>query len=126
MTLVLAFSPVSIKAEENLKKAVSETSPTLGFRISEVALKNLGVAMFKIPSPSSVYIPASSFVYFQDNVGIYRVRDGWFKLIVLKSVNPKGITLRVDGGDFRPNDLIVLKGAALLRVTEMDAFGGEG
>src|SRR5690349_2921574 len=57
--------------------AVLEADPDQGFRLSEKAMKALGVEL----EPLSDALPLESVVRFKDESGVYRWREGWFKLV---------------------------------------------
>jgi hypothetical protein len=122
-----ADEPTSAK-ESNVRAgshlAVEAANLTSGFRLNEKAKKNIGVV--HQPLGSSPYtLPASCLVYFGDQVGVYRFRQGWFKLVSI-SIDKKGPgnSVTFSGGAFQAGDEVAVQGAALLRVTEMDVFGG--
>lgn len=98
----------------------------IGIRLSDQAIQRLGIQTHKIAT-LPLKIPRSSLVFFQEDIGVYRLRKGWFKLVELKnfSPSPTGIHfIPTDSAEFKIGDHIVVSGAALLRVAELDAFGG--
>lgn len=104
-------------------KAVTEADPDQGLKLSEktiqlfeVATKPLGAFPFSVP--------ISSLVYYQEEIGVYRLRDGWFKLIEVKLLSKSGKQAMLESSDLMSADQIVIQGAALLRVAELDAFNG--
>ena len=112
----------SIRAGPNM--AVLEANLKDGFRLAEKAKKVIGLKTENLKSnPYSV--PANSLVYYGDKVGIYRLRDGWFKLIEIKVIGKNGSQSTISTNEFKEGDQIAVEGVALLRVSEMDAFGGE-
>lgn len=66
-------------------------------------------------------IPKSALVFYQDKIGVYRLRDGWFKLVPV-TFNSQ---LLPQSKDLRSDDQIVTQAMGLLRVAELDAFSGE-
>ena len=99
--------------------AVQEASLKDGFKLSEKAKEVIGVKV-KSLGARPFNVPTSALVFHGDKVGVYRFRDGWFKLI---EVQRSGSS--VSSSELRENDQIAIQGVALLRVSEMDAFGGE-
>ncbi len=95
-------------------KAILETSATGEFRLSDKAIRTIGLVMQPIQSASET-IPESALVHSLDKMGVYRFRKGWFKFIPLETRS----------AELASGDQIVVQGVALLRVAEMDAFGGE-
>lgn len=106
-------------------KAVLEADPKKGFRLSEAAAQRIGVKLAKVTSvPAKV--PPQAIVRIKDEIGVYRVRDGWFKLV---HGEVEGSVFRPEKeGDLRVDDQIAVSGIGLLRIAELDAFssGEEG
>lgn len=90
-------------------KAILEASAERGMKLSEKALKRLGVKTAKLASPSR--IPKSALVQSAEETSVFVVREGWFK--------------RVHADDLKGGETIVIAGAPLLRVAELDVLGGE-
>lgn len=90
-------------------KAILEASAERGMKISEKALKRLGVKTAKLAGSSR--IPKSALVQSAEETSVFVVRDGWFK--------------RVHADDLKGGEIIVVAGAPLLRVAELDVLGGE-
>lgn len=113
-----------LPAETPSSKAVEETSEKLGFRLSQIAQKTIGLATEPVTSSGDHMFRNESLVRFQDKVGVYRLRDGWFKLvegtIILKKAGQKVFRCSEIG----PGDGLVIQGTALLRVADMEAFAG--
>ena len=118
---ILPVLPISASAEERPGKAVFLTSPESGMKISEKALKNIEVKLMKF-SPAQAF-PVESIVRFQDQTGVYRVRQGWFKLVPVQFKNTNERRVSIQSKDLQAGDEIAVHGADLLRVSEMDAFG---
>ena len=119
---ILLFS-IDSSAEERPGKAVYETSAELGMRLGDKPLKNIEVKTIPYSSLSNQVIPIESLVHFQDQIGIYRLRDGWFKLIKIQIIKKKEKLVTVRTKELQEKDEVVIHGADLLRVAEMDAFG---
>ncbi len=113
----------AVHAEERPGKAVYETSSEQGMKLTEKALKNIEVKTIKIVSNQDNPLPLDGIVRFQDQVGVYRLRRGWFKLILVQLEKRDGQQVVVRSKDLQPDDEIVIQGAGLLRVAEMDASG---
>ena len=130
LPFLLIVLVANVRSEENSgpvdsEKGVLEAVPEKGIRLSEKALKTLEISAAPLDGASSHRIPTTALVYYQDHVGVYRLRNGWYKLIEVKieDKSPKSTLVRSAG--LKPDDEIVVTGVALLRVAEMDAFGGE-
>lgn len=102
--------------------AVTAADKHTGLQLSPEALKTLGLKTQPLPATS--LLPKSAIVAFKDETGVYRLRDGWYKLVE-GNIQPQGNLIRFtprDKSDLRPGDHVAVEGAPLLRVTELDAF----
>lgn len=107
-------------------KSIEAANRKEGIKLSQKAISTLGLEVKKVNSGSPFQLPVSSLVYFQDEVGVYRLRNGWFKLLEGKVRTRKETIAIVEISDLLPSDEVVVKGVPLLRVTELEAFGGSG
>ncbi len=107
------------------KKAVPETSKTDGFRLSEKATRTISLVTKPIVSAPEFTIPVRALVHSLDLLGIYRLRNGWYKLVPIEVVRKKESELTVRSHEIKADtDRVVTNGIELLRATEMEAFGG--
>jgi hypothetical protein len=90
-------------------KAVLEASAERGLKLADKALKRLGIKTAKLASPTR--IPKSALVQAAEETSVFVAREGWFK--------------RVHADDLKGGELIVVEGAPLLRVAELDVLGTE-
>lgn len=102
--------------------AVTAADPERGLQLSPEALQTLKIGSVSVPANG--VIPKSAIVTFKDEVGVYRLRDGWFKLVEgsAKNRNTGVVFIPHRSSDFRSGDSVVVHGAPLLRVAELDAF----
>lgn len=111
--------------EAEQMKAVSETSSENGFKLLPNALKNIGVVTGLIKTTSGIHtVPKSALIHSLNQLVVYRFREGWFKLIPIKLVSTKLDQISFLCSDIRAGDEVAIKGGALLRVADMEAFGG--
>lgn len=122
-SMIMAFSIGAI-SEKREGKAVYEMSSDLGIKLTEKAIINIEVKSSKIDANNQLKIPSDALVYFQDQIGVYRLRDGWYKLIPIKVLKKDGNSVAIQKSEFKAGDEVVIHGADLLRVSEMDALGG--
>lgn len=101
--------------------AVTAADEHDGIRLSEKAVEAMGI---KTSPYEGGPIPDSAFVFYQDRVGVYRLREGWFKLVPLPASNQEGSGVPASG-DLKAGDQLVVQGKGLLRAAELDAFSGE-
>ena len=126
LLLVCVFS---VRAEEmsgtpDSGKGVLEASLEKGIRLSEKAAATLEIKSVPLNGNSSHKIPTAALVYSHGQVGAYLLRDGWYKLVPVRIDNRSAKDVVIQSTDLKPKDHIVVEGVALLRVAEMDAFGG--
>jgi len=110
--LTACREPISEGHDAHGPQAVLESSPSEGFRLAPQALRTLGIETTPLKQGRIEEIPRSALVYYQDEVGVYRLRDGWFRLVPLDAPE-----------ELRPGDSVATQGAAYLRVTDMSLFG---
>lgn len=123
LTALLLVPLALANAEKRDGKAVYETSAEQGMKISDIGLRNIEVTLGKVPGSSSFNIPLTGLVYFQDNIGVYRLREGWFKLVKIKLKSKNADHALIESEDLSVGDQFAIHGADLLRVAELDAFG---
>ena len=99
-------------------KAIEEVDETKGFRLSEEAKETIGVKL-REPSESPLVIPKDALVVSLDKRGIYRYRNGFFKMLPVKieGEDKKTFTVAVNG--LKGGDKIAVGGVGLLRVTDI-------
>lgn len=128
--LLFTIKGFSEEAEEGKKgrvgpgKAVIEASEKEGLKLSEKALKNLELEFIKVSDKSSVVVPVSSLVHFQDFAAVYRERAGWFKMVEIEPIIHRS-SAHFTSKDILPGDRIVTKNPGLIRVIDLDVFGPE-
>ncbi|MBX3022770.1 MAG: efflux RND transporter periplasmic adaptor subunit [Bdellovibrionales bacterium] len=104
-------------------KAVIAADKDKGIKLSEKALKTLDLAFVQVQNPH-LSVPRSAMVYFQDFSAIYRLRDGWFRMVEVEpSINGEQATF--SSKDLKQGDQVVVRNGSLLRVVELDVFGPE-
>ena len=97
-----------------------------GLRLSEIAVKTFGIATKPIQGNGTFQVPTSSLVYFQDHMGVYRLKSGAYKLLLIQMVNRTSLDHLIRGEELKAGDVLVTAGASLLRVAEMQALYGSG
>ena len=115
--------PLYSHAEERVGKAVFETSAELGLKLTEKAIKNIEVKTSKLVVGSEFTVAPDSIVHYQNQVGVYRLRDGWYKLIKVQIIKKDERQVNIRSSELKAGDELVTHGGDLLRVAEMDAFG---
>jgi hypothetical protein len=132
-TLMLLFAQFSwemstaraMETTSQQEKAVTEASPEFGFKLSQSAIQNIGVETQATGrSAGKLTLPKSALVHSLNLLAVYRLREGWFKLVPINLVSQKGDLVTFLTANILDGDRIVIQGAALLRVAEMETFGG--
>lgn len=111
-------------------KGVLEATKENGFKLSEKAVIGLGVSTTMIGSSGSAFtVPMVALLSFQDEMGIYRFRNGFYKLVELKSADVKadasGKFFRISSAELKVGDHVADKGADMLRLADLNIWGGE-
>lgn len=87
--------------------AVTAADEHDGIKLSPKAIEVIGLKTAAYDGQ----VPASALVFYQNNSGVYRLKEDWFKLVPVSNL---GV-----------GDQIVIQGTGLLRVADLDAFSGE-
>lgn len=108
-------------------KAIIAVSKKDGFQLSKSAVKTLGLSYLPVSeSGKGIRLPASCAVYFLDEVGIYRLRNRWFKLIEVELVSNDSREVQIKTDELKSGDEVVKSGVPLLRAAELESQGGSG
>lgn len=104
-------------------KAVIAANEKEGFKLSEKAQQSLNLSFSKITS-SKISVPSDALISFQDFLAVYRLRNGWFRLIEVEP-RTQGQQATFTSKELNPGDQVVIANGGLLRVVELDIFGPE-
>lgn len=108
-------------------KAITAASKKDGIKLSDKAIQTLGLRYQQIKSEGAHKLPAKAVVYFQGEMGVYRLRNGFFKLIEEIALTSKTSTeVTVKTAQIKSGDQVVIDGVPLLRAAELEAWGGSG
>jgi len=102
--------------------AVTAADEHTGIQLSE---KAIALIQLKMETYGAQAISKNALVYYQDQVGVYRFRETWFKLIPVQILNREAEKVSILSADLKPGDQIVTQGTGLLRAAELDAFSSE-
>ena len=122
---LFAFLTGLCLAPVDKKKAVYETSEKDGFKVSVIGLQNLDVATQPVPADTKILVPYNALVFLKDKIGVYRLRGEWYKLVFVGYERKGSAEAIIRSKELATGDSVVVKGAALMRVAESNAFGGE-
>ena len=106
-------------------KAVLEASAERGLKLSEKAVKRLGIRTTRLAESGQYRVSIKALVYSQEEVGIYLLRDGWYKHVDVEVAGRERDFAVIQAKGLKAGDQIVVAGAPLLRVAELDVLGGE-
>lgn len=131
VALTLALVAARLPADEEQAsaavgpgKAVLEVSKDNAFRLSDAAVKRMGVRFVKFPGGAVVTLPTSALIDYQAETGIYRLRDGWLKRVDVSTIKRTETQADVKAAALAAGDRVVVAGTALVRVAELDIAGG--
>ncbi len=106
--------------------AITEANRKDGLKLSDKAIKTLELQYWSITSTQTHEIPSKAMVYFKDEAGVYRLRNGWFKLVETKPIRKSDTKVTLSTPELQAGDQIVINGVGLLRIAELEAWGGSG
>ena len=107
-------------------KAIVAASRKTGIQLSEKAVKSLGLSYTKLEGGSPFKVPLKCVVFFQKEVGIYRFKNGRYKLVEVELLSKTSTEATVKASELTSGDQIVKDGVPLLRAAELEAWGGSG
>lgn len=98
------------------------------FKLAPRAVKTMGieVQLLQMSSGDTIQIPSSALVFFQDEVGVYVLRDGWFRMVELNLIRRDGPVASIKTKDLKQGDQLVTSGVASLRIAHLEASGQGG
>ena len=125
LTIVqLAFASGAKDSETTveIKKdgAVTAFSKEDGFKLSDKAVKNLGVTFNTLSGSGPWMIPKSALVRIKHSTGVYRKWDGWITMVLVKVINQTNETVTIKSVDLQNQDKVAITGVTFLRMTEAD------
>ena len=109
------------------RKAITALSEKEGFQLSEKAQRRLNLRFLTLAQSAPYRVPAQALVYSQFELGVYRLRQGWFKFVHVEktsSPQPSDVSLSILSSELQAGDQIVIQGTGLVRAADLEAFGG--
>jgi hypothetical protein len=107
-------------------KAITAASKKDGIQLSDKASKTLGLTYVNVTGGGTFKVPFKSVVFFQDEAGIYRFKNGWHKMIEVEVVSRTATEVIIKTSELHSGDQIAKEGVPLLRAAELEAWGGSG
>ncbi len=99
-------------------KAILKVSEDKGFKLSEEAFKALDVKFMDIEK-ANFSITKNELVTYQNKMGIYRFRDGFFKFIPVTIKEQKKEQYLIHSPLLKEGDKIVTSPVGLIRITDV-------
>ena len=125
LTLLFLMATLALSSESQTHtKAILNYQAELGFQLSPLALKSIGIQSQPWEGSDRFVMSLKSLVFYRDEIGLYRERGHWLKLIRVKLLKKHPETAEIVCSTLKKGDRIVTEGIALLRVAELDAAGG--
>lgn len=100
--------------------AVTAFSKDDGFKLSDKAIKNLGVTFTTVSGKGPWMIPKSALVRVKHSTGVYRKWDGWITMVLVKVLKQTKETVTIKSIDLQDQDKVAITGVPFLRMTEAD------
>lgn len=107
-------------------KAITAANKKEGIQLSEKASKTLGLTYVEVTGSGTFKVPLKSVVFSQDEVGVYRFKDGWHKIIDVEFVSKTASEAVIKTSKLNSGDKLAKDGVPLLRAAELEAWGGSG
>ncbi|MEK2690301.1 hypothetical protein [Bdellovibrio sp. GT3] len=125
------FSSVSVTheapAESNRVgpgKAIEQFDAEQGFKMSEKAMKSLGVSFQSLAGKGPWQISKSALIQIKQSKAVYRRYDGWISMVLVNVVSESKDALVIKAIDLEPGDEIAVQGVSFLRMTDSDLNAG--
>ncbi|MBI2707627.1 MAG: hypothetical protein HYX35_04880 [Proteobacteria bacterium] len=122
--LTVGLVPLVYADSKDSGKAIIAASETLGFQLSKKASETIGIKIGLVEGNGNYTVPKQALVRFQNHIGIYRVRENWIKLILVRVKAETNSTYIIQTNDLQKADHVVIQGVPLLRIADLDAHGG--
>ena len=107
--------------------AVVAADPAHGIKLSDLTARTIGLTLMPIRQSGTILLPREAIVHSKDQIGVYRWRDGWLKLI-LGQITSDGELRRftpVKTGDLQSGDQVATGAVPIIRATDIYVFNAE-
>lgn len=105
-------------------KAIEAFDKEQGFKMSEKALKSLGVQFSPLHGSGPWLVPQTAIVHMKQSAGIYRRFEGWISLVLVKTEKNQNGIVSIRSEDLEAEDEVAISGSAFLRMTDADLNAG--
>lgn len=100
-------------------KAIVEIDEVKGLKLSKEAIESLSIKFEEYTATKKIKIAKKTLVTSKGQKGIYRFREGFFKLISIKIIKEESNYYLVSTSELDLGDKIVVSGVGLLRVSDI-------
>ncbi|WP_413580696.1 hypothetical protein [Bdellovibrio sp. HCB288] len=105
-------------------KAIEHFDAEQGFKLSQKAMKSLGVSFKPLTGKGPWSVPKSSIVQIKQSHAVYRRYDGWISMVLVKVISDGKDSVLIKSEDLEAEDEIAVKGVPFLRMTDSDLNAG--
>jgi hypothetical protein len=107
------------------EKGVIAISEKEGMTIAPEAIKRLEIKTQALSGNAPWIVSKEALVFSKEDISIYRELNGKYKAILIESTKKSDGTYQINSWQLKPQDNIVIQGAGLLRISELDASPGK-
>lgn len=100
--------------------AVTDFSKEDGYKMSDRALKKLGIGFKALQGKGPWSLPAEALVHIKQSTGVYRRYEGWITLVLVNVKSRKDGMVVLESIDLQAGDEVAVSGAIFLRMTDSD------
>ncbi len=105
-------------------KGILEASKEKGFKISPEAYKNFEIKTIKLENTGPWILPLKARMLSQEEVNLYRLREGFIKRIDFSLVSKAGSNMNILSKELKSGDEVIIHGIGFVRIAELAAYGG--
>lgn len=124
-SIVMAHEGGETIAQIGPGKAVELFDADKGLKLSQKAVKMLGLKAIDISTGTHISVPLKSAIYIKEDVALYILREGFFKFVPVKILTHTTNELTIDSAAFKSGDQIVIEGVPLLRIAHLNVMNTE-
>lgn len=106
-------------------KGVLSYNEKTGFVLSPEATRTFAIESKELSGAGSWTVTQEALVYSTSNLWVYRIRGGAYKAVSVAIISKSGASAIIRSSALRGGDFVAVKGAAYLRLVELDATSGE-
>lgn len=124
LNVLASGEEAEVSTQYGAGKAVEAYSKEDGFKLSDKAIKNLGVEFVKLNESSTWKIPVSAIVNIKQSYMVYRRFDGWLTTVLVRVISKDSQFATIQSQDLEAGDEVVTAGVHFVRMTDADLNSG--